>query len=226
MGIFNALTSILFAYGGHNVALEIQATLPVDQKHPSTVPPMMKGVNVTFIVTGLAYFAVSIMGFWAFGTSVADNVLLTFARGPNSWVVAMADMMVVVHVASAYQVYTQPVFQLVENSIRRRTGRERVSPVLATSIRLFYVVVVTVVGIVIPFFGSLMGLVGAIAITPTTFLLPPLLWLLYKRPAKWGIEWSVNWFLVVVTGIIGVLGTIGAIYGIVAASSTYKIFAA
>jgi hypothetical protein len=83
-----------------------------------------------------------------------------------------------------------------------------------------------VVGIVIPFFGSLMGLIGAITVTPTTFLLPPLLWLLYKRPAKWGIEWSVNWFLVVVTGIIGVLGTIGAIYGIVAASSTYKIFAA
>lgn len=51
---------------------------------------MMEGVNVTFVITGLAYFAVSIMGFWAFGTSVADNVLLTFARGPNSWVVAMA----------------------------------------------------------------------------------------------------------------------------------------
>jgi hypothetical protein len=40
------------------------------------------------------------------------------------------------------------------------------------------------------------------------------------------VEWSVNWFLVIITGIIGVLGTIGAIYGIVAASSTYKIFAA
>jgi amino acid permease len=226
MGIFNALTSILFAYGGHNVALEIQATLPVDKKHPDTIARMMKGVNVTFIVTGLAYFAVSIMGFWAFGTSVADNVLLTFARGPNSWVVAMADMMVVVHVGAAYQVYTQPVFQLVENSIKRRTGRPRVSPPLAIIIRLIYVVVVTVVGIVIPFFGSLMGLVGAIAITPTTFLLPPLLWLLYKRPAKWGFEWSMNWFLVIVTAIIGILGTIGSIYGIVAAWYTYKIFAA
>jgi hypothetical protein len=53
MGIFNALTTVLFAYGGHNVALEIQATIPVGGKHAaSSVPAMMRGVNVTFIVTG------------------------------------------------------------------------------------------------------------------------------------------------------------------------------
>lgn len=53
MGIFNAMTTIFFAYGGHNVALEIQATIPVGGKHSlSTVPRMMRGVNVTFIVTG------------------------------------------------------------------------------------------------------------------------------------------------------------------------------
>jgi hypothetical protein len=54
--------------------------------------------------------------------------------------------------------------------------------------------------------STFQGLVGAIAITPTTFLLPPLLWLLYKKPAKWSAEWAVNWFLVFITGLIGVLG--------------------
>jgi len=46
MGIFNAMTTIFFAYGGHNVALEIQATIPVpaNAKHGhSTVPIMMRG---------------------------------------------------------------------------------------------------------------------------------------------------------------------------------------
>lgn len=53
MGIFNALTTVFCAYGGHNVALEIQATIPVGGKHPaSSVPAMMRGVNITFIVTG------------------------------------------------------------------------------------------------------------------------------------------------------------------------------
>jgi amino acid permease len=52
MGIFNALTTVLFAYGGHNVALEIQATIGRTEKYPSTVQPMMKGVNWTFVITG------------------------------------------------------------------------------------------------------------------------------------------------------------------------------
>jgi len=44
MGIFNAMTTVFFAYGGHNVALEIQATIPVGGKHGhSSVPTMMKG---------------------------------------------------------------------------------------------------------------------------------------------------------------------------------------
>jgi hypothetical protein len=47
---------------------------------------------------------VSLLGFRAFGTSVGDNVLLAFEQGPTHWVVTMANAMVVVHVAAAYQV--------------------------------------------------------------------------------------------------------------------------
>lgn len=104
MGIFNSMTLIFFAYGGHNVALEIQATIGITQKNPSTVRPMMRGVNWTFLITGLCYFRVSILGFYAFGTGVGENVLLAFQEGPNHWVVTMANMMVVVHVAAAFQV--------------------------------------------------------------------------------------------------------------------------
>ena len=58
---------------------------------------MMKGVHVTFVVTGLAYFGVSIAGFYAFGADVAGNVLLAFDNGgPGSRVVAAANLMVVI----------------------------------------------------------------------------------------------------------------------------------
>jgi len=227
MGIFNALTTVFFAYGGHNVALEIQATIPVGGKHPaSSVPAMMRGVNITFIVTGLCYFGVSILGFWAFGTAVGDNVLLAFQPGPHSWVVAMANIMVVIHVAAAYQVYTQPIYSLYEDRIRIARGGEDMPVPMQFGLRIIYVLLITLVALLIPFFGSLMGLVGAVAITPTTFLLPPLMWVLYKQPAKWSVEWSVNWALVWVTGVLGVLGAIGALYSIAAAWGSFKIFAA
>eukprot|EP00879_Flechtneria_rotunda_P025399 GHRR01026990.1.p1 GENE.GHRR01026990.1~~GHRR01026990.1.p1 ORF type:complete len:290 (-),score=71.50 GHRR01026990.1:290-1159(-) len=227
MGIFNALTTILFAYGGHNVALEMQATIPMGGRHPmSTVPAMMKGVNITFLLTGLCYFGVSIVGFWAFGTSVPENVLLAAsATGAKQHVVAAANLMVVIHVAAAWQVYTQPVFSLIDNRLNKNRGGEEAPTVLRFGLRLAYVALITLVAILIPFFGALMGFFGAVAITPTTFLLPPLLWLLYKRPAKWGPEWAINWILVIVTGILGVLGAIGSVYSIVEAWSSFCNFA-
>jgi hypothetical protein len=97
---------------------------------------------------------------------------------------------------------------------------------LQFGLRVLYVVLVTFVALLIPFFGSLMGLVGAVAITPTTFLLPPLLWVLYKRPRKWGADWTINWALVWVTGALGVLGFIGSLYSIIVAWGTFKLFAA
>lgn len=55
MGVMNALTTVFFAYGGHNVALETQATIPSHPKGSpvfvSTIPTMLRGVNVTFCIT-------------------------------------------------------------------------------------------------------------------------------------------------------------------------------
>jgi hypothetical protein len=67
---------------------------------------------------------------------------------------------------------------------------------------------------------------GAIAITPTTFLLPALFWLLYKQPPRWGWEWSVNWALVWLTGLLGVLGAAGAVFSIIDAWKTFKFMGA
>ena len=56
-GCFNALGTVAFAYGGHNVVLEIQATLP---HPPSTVRPMMKGVLFAYVIVLWCYFSVSV----------------------------------------------------------------------------------------------------------------------------------------------------------------------
>jgi hypothetical protein len=123
-------------------------------------------------------------------------------------------------------VYTQAIFSLIEDRLRQTRLGDNLPVPLQFGLRTIYVLAVTLVALLIPFFGSLMGLVGAVAITPTTFLLPPLLWVLYKQPPKWGADWTINWALVWVTGAIGVLGSAGALYSIVAAWGTFKIFAA
>lgn len=208
------------------MALEIQATLPTGtDTRSSTVPTMMRGVHWTFIATGLCYFGVAATGFWAFGTAVPDNVLSGFAAGPHAWVLAVANMFVVVHVAAAYQVYANPLFMIIEaDSTRRRGGLPLPAP-LRVAVRTACVLGFTAVGVLVPFFGSLMGFIGAIAVTPTTFLLPALFWLLLKRPARWSADWLLNWSVVWVTGCIGVLGAIAAMSSIIGGWKTFKLLA-
>jgi hypothetical protein len=69
------------------------------------------------------------------------------------------------------------------------------------------------------------ALIGAIAVTPTTFLLPPLLWLFVRRPRIGSAEWLLNVFLVAATGVVGIMGAISAAYLIAEHARDYKAFA-
>ena len=102
LGVFNSLGVIGFAYAGHNVALEIQATIPSSPKRPSKIP-MWRGVVLAYFVVALCYFPVAIVGYWAFGQIVSDNLLLTL-RKPD-WIIVATNMMVGIHVIGSYQVY-------------------------------------------------------------------------------------------------------------------------
>lgn len=97
----NALGTVAFAYAGHNVVLEIQATIPSTKERPSKVP-MWRGVVLAYIVVAVCYFPVSLVGYWAYGNLVGDNVLIYAAK--PTWLLAVANLMVVVHVIGSYQV--------------------------------------------------------------------------------------------------------------------------
>jgi amino acid permease len=98
---FNALGTVAFAYAGHNVVLEIQATIPSSPEKPSKVP-MWRGVIVAYIVVALCYFPVAIIGYWMFGNAVKDNILISLEK--PAWLIAMANFFVVLHVIGSYQV--------------------------------------------------------------------------------------------------------------------------
>ena len=98
---FSALGDVAFAYAGHNVVLEIQATIPSTPEKPSK-GPMWRGVVVAYIVVALCYFPVSLIGYWMFGNSVDDNILITLEK--PTWLIAMANLFVVIHVIGSYQV--------------------------------------------------------------------------------------------------------------------------
>lgn len=114
---FAALGDVAFAYAGHNVVLEIQATIPSTPEKPSK-GPMWRGVVVAYIVVALCYFPVALIGYWIFGNAVQDNILLSLEK--PTWLIAMANMFVVIHVIGSYQIYAMPVFDMLETLLVKK----------------------------------------------------------------------------------------------------------
>ena len=97
----SALGDVAFAYAGHNVVLEIQATIPSTPDKPSK-KPMWQGLVLAYVVVAICYLPVAFVGYYVFGNAVDDNILITLEK--PRWLIAMANIFVVVHVIGSYQV--------------------------------------------------------------------------------------------------------------------------
>jgi len=217
---FNALGDVAFAYAGHNVVLEIQATIPSTPEKPSK-GPMWKGVLVAYIVVAICYFPVALIGYWIFGNSVDDNILITLEK--PAWLIAMANMFVVVHVIGSYQIYAMPVFDMLE-TLLVKTLNFKPSFILRFVTRTSYVAFTMIVAIAVPFFGGLLGFFGGFAFAPTTYFLPCIMWLAIYKPKKFSLSWIANWICIVLGVLLMVLSPIGGLRSIILSAKDYKFF--
>ena len=88
----------------------MQATLPSKPGiKNSTFKPYMWGVALAYACIAYCYFCVAFAGYWAFGNKVESNIMLSVAR--PKWLIAVANMLVVVHVFGSYQVNLRRVAQ-------------------------------------------------------------------------------------------------------------------
>ncbi|KAL2941976.1 Lysine histidine transporter 1 [Bienertia sinuspersici] len=219
-GFFNALGDVAFAYAGHNVVLEIQATIPSTPEKPSK-GPMWKGVIVAYIVVAICYFPVALIGYYIFGNNVEDNVLLSLEK--PAWLIATANMFVVIHVIGSYQIYAMPVFDMIETVLVKKLHFTP-SRTLRFITRNIYVGLTMFIGITVPFFGGLLGFFGGFAFAPTTYFLPCIMWLAIYKPKRFSLSWCANWFCIVVGVLLMILAPIGGLRQIILDAKTYKFY--
>lgn len=219
-GVFNALGEVAFAYAGHNVVLEIQATIPSKPDKPSKVP-MWRGVVVAYAIVAICYFPVALVGYWAFGNAVSDNILTSLNK--PTWLIATANLMVVVHVIGSYQIYAMPVFDMLETVLVKRL---HLPPglILRLVARSAYVAFTCFVAVTVPFFGALLGFFGGFAFAPTTYFLPCIMWLEVYKPKRFGLSWIANWVCIILGVMLMTVSSIGGLRNIIVSASEYKIF--
>ncbi|CAK9326197.1 unnamed protein product [Citrullus colocynthis] len=217
---FTALGDVAFAYAGHNVVLEIQATIPSTPDKPSK-GPMWRGVIVAYIVVALCYFPVAIIGYWMFGNSVKDNILLSLEK--PTWLIATANMFVVIHVIGSYQIYAMPVFDMIETVLVKRL-HFKPSFLLRFMSRNIYVGLTMFIGITFPFFGGLLGFFGGFVFAPTTYFLPCVMWLAIYKPKKYSLSWWSNWVSIFLGVMLMIVAPIGGLRTIILQAKDYKFY--
>ncbi|XP_074321863.1 lysine histidine transporter 1-like isoform X3 [Apium graveolens] len=220
LNFFSAMGDVAFAFAGHNVVLEIQATIPSTPEQPSK-KPMWKGVKVAYFIVALSYFPVALVGYFIFGNSVDGNILITLEK-PN-WLIALANLLVVFHVIGGYQIYAMSVFDMIETYLVKQK-KFRPSTPLRIAVRFTYVVITMFIGMAIPFFGGLLGFFGGLALSPTSYFLPCIIWLVLVKPRRFSISWLMNWTFVVLGVVLMMLAATGGLYTLIASYKTYKFF--
>lgn len=197
IGILNGLGIIAFAFRGHNLVLEIQATMPSTLKHPSHVP-MWKGVKAAYVIVALCLYPVAIGGFWAYGNQIPANGILTalykfHSRDVSRLVVGLATLLVIINCLTTYQIYAMPVFDNMEAGYVHKKNRP--CPWwLRVGSRAFFGAVNLLIAVALPFLSELAGLLGGISL-PVTLAYPCFMWVAIKRPGKGAAMWYVNWAL-------------------------------
>ncbi|KAH9725409.1 Lysine histidine transporter-like 5 [Citrus sinensis] len=216
----NGLGTVAFAFAGHSVVLEIQATIPSTPEVPSK-KPMWKGVVVAYVIVAFCYLSVGISGYWAFGQYVEDDVLISLRK--PAWLIAIANFMVFFHVVGSYQVFAMPVFDMIESYLVQHM---RFTPGLLLRLvaRSSYVAITGFIAMLLPFFGGLLGFFGGLVFSSTSYFLPCIMWLIVKKPRWWSFHWFACWISIIVGVGIAILAPIGGMRQIIISSKSYKMF--
>ncbi|XP_022872145.1 lysine histidine transporter 1-like isoform X2 [Olea europaea var. sylvestris] len=217
---FNSLGSVAFAYAGHNVVLEIQATMPSTPEKPSK-GPMLKGVIAAYVAIAICYLPVALICYWIFGNKVEENIFMTLEK--PVWLIAMANLFVVIHLSGGYQIYAMPVFDMIEYVLVKKR-KFKPSWRLRIVSRNIYVAFTMFIGITFPFFDGLLGFFGGFAFASTTYFLPCIIWLAIYKPKKFSLSWFTNWICIVLGVILMTLAPIGGLREIIVHATKYKFY--
>ena len=121
-------------------------------------------------------------GYAAFGDTAKNRLgilmpddILTGFPGPR-WAIFLANILVLVHMIPAFQVWSQPLFECVELAVEHRVAKKRDGKwPLGLSERRFriifrtiYVILCTFLALMLPFMGVILGLAGALGFWPAT----------------------------------------------------------
>ncbi|KAG0466463.1 hypothetical protein HPP92_018043 [Vanilla planifolia] len=220
-GIFStvgAIASLVFAYNT-GMLPEIQATI----REPA-VKNMDKALWFQFTIGGLPLYAVTFMGYWAYGSSTS-TYLLNSVQGPV-WVKTAANVASFLQTVIALHIFASPMYEFLDTKFGRDGNPFALQNILfRVAVRGGYLTINTLVSALFPFLGDFMSLTGALSTFPLTFVLANHMYLKVKKNKLSDTQKAWHWLNVVGFGGLALAAAIAAVRLIITDSKTYHLFA-
>ncbi|PUZ64558.1 hypothetical protein GQ55_3G152400 [Panicum hallii var. hallii] len=225
---FNAFLSIsiLASVFGNGILPEIQATLA-----PPAAGKMMKALVLCYAVIFFTFYFPAITGYWAFGNQVQSNLLQSLMpdEGPSlapTWLLGLAVVLVLLQLLAIALVYSQVAYEIMEkNSADVAHGRfSRRNLVPRVALRTAYVAACAFVAAMLPFFGDIVGVVGAVGFIPLDFVLPVVMYNMALAPPRRSPVYLANVAIMAVFTGVGVIGAVASVRKLVLDADKFKLF--
>ncbi|GLT67905.1 hypothetical protein SLA2020_401790 [Shorea laevis] len=226
--VFSAFTSIsiLAAIFGNGILPEIQATLT-----PPATGKMVKGLAMCYTVIFVTFYSAAISGYWAFGNKAYSNILKNLMPDDRTSlaptiVVGLAVVFVLLQLFAIGLVYSQVAYEIMETQSadvnQGMFSKRNLIPRLI--LRTLYMIFCGFVAAMLPFFGDISGVVGAIGFIPLDFVLPMLLYNMTYKPPKSSCTYWINIFIIIAFTGAGIIGSFSSIRKLVLDANNFKLF--
>ncbi|KAK8986851.1 hypothetical protein V6N11_037777 [Hibiscus sabdariffa] len=226
--VFSAFTSIsiIAAIFGNGILPEIQATLA-----PPATGKMVKGLLMCYTVAFLTFYSVAVSGYWAFGSKSNSNILKSLmpdegpALAPTA-VLGLAVVFVLLQLLAIALVYSQVAYDIMEKQSadvkQGMLSKRNLIPRII--LRSLYVMFCGFMAAMLPFFGDISAVVGAIGFIPLDFILPMLLYNMTYKPSRSSLTYWVNLSIILVFTGVGIMGSFSSIRKLILDANQFKLF--
>ncbi|RVW50125.1 Amino acid permease 8 [Vitis vinifera] len=194
---------------------------------------MKKASTLAITVTTLFYLFCGGFGYAAFGDDTPGNLLTGFGFYEPYWLVDFANACVVAHLVGGYQIYTQPLFGMVDRwSAQKFPNSGFVNndyvfklPLLpAFRVNLFrlcfrtaYVGTTTGIAMIFPYFNQVLGVIGAMNFWPLAIYFPVEMYFVQRKIGVWTRMWLLLQIFSFVCLVVTVFAFVGSVEGLITA---------
>ncbi|KAJ0258708.1 Amino acid transporter [Hirschfeldia incana] len=216
--ITGAAANLVFAFNT-GMLPEIQATV----RQP-VVKNMMKALYFQFTAGVLPMYAVTFIGYWAYGSSTS-TYLLNSVNGPI-WVKALANVSAILQSVIALHIFASPTYEYMDTKFGVKGNPLALKNLTFRIVaRGGYVAVSTLVSALLPFLGDFMSLTGAVSTFPLTFILANHMYYKAMNNKLNPLQKTWHWLNVVFFSLMSLAAAIAAVRLIAVDSKNFHVFA-